>query len=290
MTNSIYVLGHRGCRHDPYYENSLKAYDYALQECHGLETDIIRSKDGVLFCAHDTAYYDEVVYELARHLDQESVNLLGSRKLEDIDSKEAKAFKLKDGQSLSQLEQLFGQANTHQNKILNLELKGYNIADIFEEIEPSDRFEMIVTSFGHDQLLQMRRLYGDKFKLGALYALAEQSQEPMHPWAGHASQSFYQPFSMEHVQDDERLAMIDPDYFHLEKSLISDEVIAGILKVFPRAKISYWTLGEDSPSEKTEWLEQILSLKLIDYVYAVITDYPKETYAYLDSKGYAAKL
>ena len=282
----IKVLGHRGCRNGKTYENSLKAFRFALEMADGLETDLIKSADQDIFMAHDTDYHGRVVYELSRHLNKESAQLLQGRRLDEISSEEARNLCIIDQQnlpSLQDLDHLCGQFQTR--KTINLELKGPQVADPLlkglNKTEHLAKHDIIVSSFDHAQLAQVRELQPTMI-IGALFAQPDQEVTKMHPW-NHGSEGFYIPFQESYIAESTTLRAINPQFFNLEKSLATDAVIDRVLKYYPDSAFIFWTMGEDDPELNHDWLRALTGLRHRDKVYAVISDYPRKTKKLLQS-------
>ncbi len=146
------LLGHRGVR-GSLPENSLAAFERALDELDGLETDLQRSADGVLVLYHDFALPDGRV--LAK---------LRCAELHEADAQ------------MPTLEALFVLARGYPHALLNLELKtrGWRTGGLERAAATAVRdsglsARVLVSSFNPLSLVRLR-LYAPELRTALLYS------------------------------------------------------------------------------------------------------------------------
>ncbi len=277
--NSFLILGHRGARSKTHFQNSLSAFREALNAADGFETDTAISKDGVIYLVHDITFIDRVEYTLCEMLDEASAKRVGARRLDQMDSTEIDALRLKNGEPIPRLTDALALFRGKPNAVLNLELKSDNTAGPVVELlrrtiaaGEIGLDQIVLSSFNLPALLWARQ-NAPEFKLGALFALETQKRERLYPWGDNVD-SCYMPFDGL-TFDTPQLRAIAPDFFNLSLATMSILNIASIKMVFPEAKFIAWSLREPYQSAAPHVLDMLLDLANRNLLYAWITDEPR---------------
>jgi glycerophosphoryl diester phosphodiesterase len=296
---TILVWGHRGHRHhrdpahypDAEHENSMATYLFALQNAMGLECDVVQSKRGTPYLAHDTDNLSDgfVFYELNKHLDENSREMFGKNYIYQSDDVEIDKLTLRDSrhQHIPKLRHLLRVMRNYPDRILDLELKGPNTVDgavaIVEKaiernyIKPE---QVIFSSFSFPTLIELREKTGHRFRIGAIFDASHYVATPMYPeWPDFEGKpipkdAFYIPFSVSVLKRDD-IQKIVPDFFNIERGSLNMKKIEAIREAFPNAKIIVWTMGEKHPDEDPLLIETIAEYDNTGMVFAVISDFPE---------------
>lgn len=264
----------------------------------GLECDIIQSRDATIYLAHDTLYDGIVHYELKAHLREQDRETLGNRFIYQVPDKDVQKLKLKDGQDIPRLRSLFQIMKHYPGRILNLELKGPNTADIaVRTVERAIQEELITpqqilfSSFNLPSLRDLRINAGHRFKIGALLTLNDLPMTQMFPnWPNAPQDAVYVPFVLEDgVLDRTDLREIEPDYLNLEHKSVTMRAVDEISEKFPNTKIILWTAGEPHPDDNPSVIDIVKQLAPTGKLYAVITDFPQELQDHLIKAGIKIK-
>ncbi len=300
---SIMVWGHRGHRHHrhpsytrPPHENSVAAYAFALRATMGLECDVVQSKQGTPYLIHDTLFDGIVKYEMGHHLDDASRATLGDRLIYQTDDAALGAFRLKDGQPLPRLWDLLAMMPQFPGRVLNLELKGPNTADVaVRTVEKAVQQKLVTpqqivfSSFNLPALRQLRINTGHRFKIGALFTLVGQPMAQMYPnWPNAEPDAYYIPFDPSVVERSD-VREIEPDFFNLERGSVTLGALNVLEHHYPKAKIILWTAGEPHPTENTLLVDTVAELAWTNRLYAVASDFPEWVQKQLIARGVAVK-
>ena len=286
---SIMIWGHRGHRHhrykqyrNPPHENSVAAYKYALQHTMGLECDVIQSKQGTPYLAHDTLFDGIVKYELKTHLSEESKSLMDNQFVFQLDDSILQKAKLLDGQSLPKLRDLLELMPQFPGRVLNLELKGPNTADVaIRTVEKAIQEKLLTpqqivfSGYNLPALRHLRVNAGYRFKIGAFFTPTGHALAQMYPnWPNAEQDAYYIPFDLSIVERND-VREIDPDFFHLERGSVNLGVLNALEHYYPKAKVIIWTAGEPHPDENPVLLNTVADLAWTNRIYAVMSDFPE---------------
>ena len=281
------ILGHRGSIvKDPtaLYSNSYPAFDLALHYADGFETDACVSKDGIVFLAHEAKYINiPVEYCLNEHLEPESSQRLGDRRFDQVEAEELRTFRLISGEPIPELKEVIKRVAAHQDKVLNLELKGYNSAvAVLRDIDWAvsqglmryDQF--IISSFNHLAISEIRKNRSDII-LGFIFALDTQVRTPLFLWLENAKQKgWYEPFSSDYLYNS-FVQEIAPDYVVIAEPILNEENARAIKDALPDTKIAAWVfteLEESTDQGLEKKIETLVPKGLLD---AIMPDNIKET-------------
>lgn len=293
------VWGHRGHRHhrhssyiNPPHENSAAAYKFALSHTSGLECDVVQSKQGTLYLAHDTLFDGIVKYELKNHLNAQSRALVGDKFIFQTDDAVLADVMLADHQKLPRLRDLLDMMPSFPGRVLNLELKGPNTVDAaVRTVERAiqDKLvtpeQIVFSSFNFPALRHLRINTGHRFKIGALFTLMDQPLAHMYPnWPGAEPDAAYIPFSVDNIQRND-VRDIDPDFFNLECGSVTLGALNALEHYFPKARVIIWTAGEPHPDDDPKLLRVVTDLALTRRIHAVISDFPEIVQLRLSNMG-----
>lgn len=291
----IRVLGHRGIRQrGKIDENSLPAFEKALKECDGIETDAAISRDGTPYLVHEISQvtiphiFARARYELRKHLDRVSARLLGRRRLDQIGDKDVDRLRLKKGAKLPKLAELFDLAAKFPGKTFDIELKGNNsIGPVLAEINAAikakkiTREQIILTSFDH-LCLKKARLMEPDIKCGFLFARYNKGRTRIYPWTDNKESRFIQ-FSEKAIAS-KTAKEINPDYFIMTAGSVTPKKIKALRDHFPNAKIMIWTTLW--PERDTGLKRKLKNPKIAPYIDSIITDYPDRMVKFLEKRGF----
>lgn len=283
------ILGHRGGRKEVSYENSAEAFKYALENLDGFEADACRTSDNNIFLIHETLFINEVVYELERHLDTKSKEIVQGNRIEELSTEQASCLILKNKTSIPQLNTVLKEMYSYPNAILNLELKGEDTArasamelKIALDNKYITKEQIIVSSFNHQQLQQIRELIPE-IKVGILFAGSFQpTKNRLYPWSN-KDKNFYMPYTAS-LLNSELIKDINPDFFNLEYTDMIEENIKDIKKIYPESLGMTWWLPEteNHPSKDKELWTRVISSPVKEYLHTIISDYPLEMKNYYE--------
>jgi glycerophosphoryl diester phosphodiesterase len=290
----IKVLGHRGVRQRKTIdENSVPAFEKALEKADGVETDATLSSDKTPFLCHELLniniphIYSRSIPALKRHLNRASAKTAAGRRLDQMMAAEIDALTLKKGATLPRLSALFNQAARHPGKLLNIELKGHGtVGPVIDEIHKAvaegkvNKDQIILTSFNHDVIAEARRL-DPEIKNGFIFSRADLRDTRIYPWLPDKSGRY--AALNENTLTGKAAQQAKPDYFVMEEGRLAARGIAQIRKHFPNAKIAIWTTKNP---ERNRRLEKNLKNPAIGpHIDTIITDFPEEMVKVLEKKG-----
>lgn len=290
----VKVLGHRGVRqHKGTDENSLPAFERALNESDGIETDAVVSRDKTPYLCHEPrminipGIYTRTTSSLKRHLNRASAKLAGGKRIDQMESKDVDGLKLKKGSKLPRLSALFALAQLHPGKILDIELKGYGIAaPVIAEIHKAvaegkiTKDQVILTSFDHAALAEARKIDPD-IKCGMIFSRTDMRDKPIYPWEKESTRNYA-------ALDEETLTgknarEAKPDYFVMTARTLSVENIEKIRKHHPNAKIMIWTTKK--PESDRILQKRLNEPAIVRHLDAIITDFPAKMTGMLKKRG-----
>lgn len=287
----IKVIGHRGVRDGkgPPYQNTLPAFEEAFKHADGIETDAVVSKDGEVFLIHATKTLVTTFNALYEQLDRESYRNTKNRRIDEMTANDVRALKLKSGEKIPTLRELFELAGTYPGKILNIELKGQNSADaVLKEIDRAvadgliKEEQVILSSFDHPQLLEVRKKRPG-IKLAAIFGYEGQRKTRLHPWDKNSTAQ-YVPFRASYL-DEKLMRDIDPDLFFISaETAQNDAHIEAIKKKFPDSKIMLGSYREKKPAKSDTQIRLAGKLDKAGLLHCLISDYPKDMKAELAKK------
>ncbi|HYD19146.1 MAG TPA: glycerophosphodiester phosphodiesterase [Patescibacteria group bacterium] len=290
----VRVLGHRGVRqHKGTDENSIPAFERALNESDGIETDVVVSKDKTPFLCHETRQitipklYTRATSSLKRHLNRASAKLVRGRRIDQLASNDVDCLKLRKGSKLPRLAELFELASQHPGKILDIELKGYNtVAPVIAEIHKAiaagkiTKEQVILTSFDHAAIVEARKI-DPEIKCGMIFARRDMSDKPIYPWENDSSR-VYAPLD-ERTLTGRRAREANPDYFVMTARSVTPENIAKIQKHYPNAKIMIWTTKR--PERDRVLKKKLANPEIASHIDTIITDFPAKMTGMLKQRG-----
>ena len=210
---------------------------------------------------HEAIYYDDdigIEYIASRHLHEESRELMGTRKLEEMTAEEIKELRLPDGQRLPTLDEMIP-LFTGTDKTLILEMKGYNVLDIlagrlkkaFSKKELTAE-QVVVVSFDHLQLARVRTVLPN-VKIGAIFVHSDKPTTAVFPWIKEAKSKKI-PFNKETAV--KAMKELQPEYVVLPHQEISGETIYWFAKVYPSIPAMFWVFTETPHPLTHEMLDE----------------------------------
>lgn len=235
---NLIILGHRGAILDnaPFYQNSLRAFEEAVDTADGFETDACVDRDGEVFLMHEAKYSDPakgVEYCAAEHLDATSAAFMGSHRIDEMTTADMKRLRLRDGSPVPMLREAIGLAGA-RDKLLNIELKAHYVAGpVLRLVKRSIKDGVIapknilISSFNHPALALVRR-EAPEIAIGALFIGKDHPEKQFFPWHS-ASGDYYRHLTREWLGGP-LLKEINPDYAVLPEHILNEEnrtLIAG---------------------------------------------------------------
>jgi glycerophosphoryl diester phosphodiesterase len=290
----IKVLGHRGVRQRKGVdENSLRAFEIALQESDGLETDVVVSCDQTPFLCHELQLitiphlYSRSTSALKRHLNKASAKTAGKRRLDQMDAAEVDRLCLKNGACLPRLSALFALVAKYPGKTLNIELKGYGAVEpVLAEIRKAvaegkiTKDQIILSSFDHLAVAKARAL-DPEIKCGLIFSRNDLRDRRIYPWLENQPNAYAAlneaTLAGKTAQD------VQPDYFVMTGGVLSAKGVRQIRAHFPKARIIVW-------STKKPEKDKVLAKKLANpdigpHIDTIISDFPDKMIKMLKKKG-----
>lgn len=285
MAYTFEIWGHRGCNNNDHFQNSLSAFKHAFENAQGFETDCVKSKDNKVFHIHDTWYSgSHLEYEIRKNLKEASAEFIGDRRIDELNSVDAGSLIIKDGSAIPKFDELLDLWEKHQDKTINLELKGEDVLEpVLETLSarniPLNHEKIVYSSFAHQPLLELRKKVPTA-KIAMLYALYNQDKGHMYPWSKSKNKLddyyHYTPLRKEFI-DQEMIGSINPDFFCFEAESYLFHAKPYIDELYPNKGIVLWTYG---PQVKVHENEKVVSAlrdpDLTNKVHAIIVDYPDE--------------
>lgn len=289
MKSAFEIWGHRGCNNDAYFQNSLKAFKHGFEAADGFETDCVKSADNIIYHIHDT-WYDgtNLEYEIRKNLDEASAQFIGERRIDELNSKDVNKLIIKDGTSLPNLNQLLDLWLTHQDKTLNLELKGEDVLEpVLETLKAREidlnHPKILYSSFSFQTLIDLRKALPEA-QILMLYALHYQNKGAMYPWSADKKSNTlhqYTPLVKENI-DQNTIAQIQPNYFGFEAESYLFHAKPYINELYPETDVVLWTYGAQIKVHENEKIVSALKdPTLTQKIHAIIVDYPDEMKAVL---------
>ncbi|MBL8711316.1 MAG: glycerophosphodiester phosphodiesterase [Alphaproteobacteria bacterium] len=290
----VRVLGHRGVRqHKGTDENSLPAFERAMSESDGIETDAVVSRDKTPFLCHETRQitipriYSRATSALKRHLNRASAKLAHGKRIDQMQAKDVDCLTLKNGSKLPRLSELFALAQLHPGKILDIELKGYGttapvIAEIHKAVAEGKitKDQVILTSFDHAALAEARHIDPD-IKCGMIFSGRDMRDNPIYPWEKESTRA-YAPLD-EKTLTGKHAKEARPDYFVMTVRTLSVANIDKIRKYYPNAKIMIWTTRK--PERDRILQKRLNDPAIVRHLDTIITDFPAKMTGMLKKRG-----
>ena len=290
----IKVLGHRGVRQrKDIDENSLPAFERALQEADGLETDAAVSKDGTAYLVHEISQltiphlYARARYALKEHLDKVSKKLLGKKRLDQLADKDVDALRLKKGGKLPRLSELFDLAAKYPGRTINIELKGHNsVGRVIDEINAAikakkiTKEQVVLTSFDHQSIKKAREI-DPEIKVGFIFARYSKGRTRIYPWTDNKVSRYIQ-FSNKALAS-KTAKEVNPDYFVMTAGALSVRRLRKLRKAFPNAKVMLWTTKK--PESDRALKKKLKNPEIAGSVDTIITDFPEKMVKMLKKSG-----
>lgn len=290
----IKVLGHRGVRqHKGIDENSNPAFERALEESDGIETDAVVSADKSVYLCHEVGsigiphVFHRSRIKLRKYLNKASAKLVGKKRIEQLDDKTIDALSLKNGAPMPTLAQLFALAAKHPGKIFNIELKGNNsVEPVLKEIAKAIKSgkikteQIVITSFDHHAIAKARVL-APMFKYGLICSQGDRRSR-IYPWTDN-KESRFAGFSDKTFKGKEA-QIAQPDFFVVTARNFSLKGLRRMKKQFPKAKIMIWSSrrpGHDRLLEK-----RLKNKEMAAEIDTIISDFPAKMVEHLKKKGF----
>lgn len=271
----VKVLGHRGVRqHKGIDENSLPAFEKALQDSDGLETDATLSSDKEPFLCHETMtihvpyIYSTTLSLLKRHLDKASRRIADDRKVNQMTAAEMDKLRLKNGAGVPRLSALFNLAAAHPGKTLNIELKTHeSVEPVLAAIDSAvaagkiERNQIIISSFDHSAVAKARAIAPD-LKYGLIISRYDQIDDAL--------------------LTGKNATEAKPDYFVMTTTRLTADAVRRIHEHFPDAKLMIWTIKD--PEKDRALKKKLADPGIGPHLDTIITDFPAKTVAFLNKK------
>lgn len=270
------VLGHRGAviPDASFSQNSMPAFEYALAEADGFETDACVSQDGEVFLVHDI----DDGQGFSTHLNPASAARVGKLHVDQLTQSTLKTLRLEKGEPIPTLRQAVEIVGQHPDKTLNIELKGHGATRpvlkvlkdcIFHKlIEPE---ALVISSFDH-AALKIVRDEMPNLKIGALFVVGKEEGERIFPSYAD-NQSTYVKMK-ESALRAKSLSDIEPDILVMPEKLLNKQTVTMIEAIVPGALLSGWTVSE---SDVVDQVDLLMRLKRIPQqrMASMIVDDPK---------------
>jgi glycerophosphoryl diester phosphodiesterase len=284
------VLGHRGAilPQSDFYQNSLKAFDEALQTADGFETDACADSEGELFLIHEAKYVDPklgVEYCWQEHLDEKSQNFVGKRHLDRFLTSEVKQLRLCDGSPLPTLRQMIARVGAQPGKIIDIELKGFNVVEPVVRVVRDSLQQKIIapeavilSSFNHPALA-IARARLPQIKIGAIFVLPEQIATPLFPWKK-GSAGRYMPLTEETLRDP-LLKDIQPDYIVMPQEMMTSTTLSMVTTIFPATQVMGWVFTERDNFDFHEFVHRLSGIYGTGKIAGIMVDNPRQFSAML---------
>ncbi|MBI3440694.1 MAG: glycerophosphodiester phosphodiesterase [Proteobacteria bacterium] len=290
----VQIFGHRGQRRRRGVdENSLPAFAAALNDADGVETDASASADKTVHLVHDITprYIPHVfwrsVYELRARLNKAAAHLAGTRRIDQLSDNDIDQLRLKKGGKLPKLSELFALAAKHPGKTIDIELKGDNsVQYVLDEINRAEsaghikKEQIILTSFNHAAIEEARRRE-PAIKCGLIFSDVDAE---IYPWSGDKTKRYVA--LTEETLNSQRVKSIKPEFFVMSARHVTEKNIARIHRLFPQAKIMFWTSLEKHPKKNHRLLKMLANPNIAPHIEAIITDFPGQMAAALKKKGF----
>ncbi|MDP9127218.1 MAG: hypothetical protein M3N08_03015 [Pseudomonadota bacterium] len=279
----LLVLGHRGAILGNPPMNSGAAFLEAVEAADGFETDACADAEGEVFLIHEAKYVDPakgVEYCAAEHLDAPSAALLADRRIDQMTTSDMLRLRLSDGSPLPLLRETLEMVGKRTDKLLNIELKGFDVVepvlaivkDCLQKglITPSS---LLISSFNFPALERVR-LLAPQLRIGAIFIAADQPSKPLFPWYP-SSKGLYTSLTQEALRDP-TLKRLRPDYFVMPQEILTEDTVILIATHYPDAKCAAWVFTEKGNFVLPEFLRRLRNLCRTGKIGAVIVDNPRE--------------
>jgi hypothetical protein len=192
-------------------------------------------------------------------------------------------LRLLDEQPIPRLRQLLEFMPMYPNRILNLELKGPNTADVaLRTVEKAilegliSPQQVVFSSFNFPLLRYLRSHAGYRYKICVLFSPEGAEMSQMFPnWPYAEQDAFYVPMGEETLQRPD-LTEVDPDYFNVGVQAMNLANLHLLDRYYPRSKLILWAGFEPHPSKDNKVIDMIETMANSNKLYAVISDYPEE--------------
>lgn len=270
----VKVLGHRGVRqHKGIDENSLPAFEKALQDGDGIETDATLSSDKQPYLCHENLtihvpyIYSTTRPMLKRHLDKASAKM-AKKTIDQMTAAELDKLKLKHGSPLPRLSALFEIAAAHPGKTLNIELKTHeSVEPVLAEIDKAvkdgkiTRGQIIISSFDHSAVAKARSLAPD-LKYGLIISRYDMIDDAL--LTGKNAQG------------------AKPDFIVMTTTRLTAGAVQKIHEHFPAAKVMIWTMKD--PKHDRALNKVLANPAIAPHLDTIITDFPEKMVKHLNNK------
>lgn len=286
------ILGHRGAilPSRGFQQNSLPAFQEAVEAADGFETDACASRDGQVFLIHEAKYVDAAKgaeYCASDYLDAPSRAALGPRRIDQLSAAELRALRLSDGSSLPTLEGALQFFYRRPDKLLNIELKARDAAEAVLPVLGAaladgtlEAKSLVLSSFDHASLSMVRARL-PQIALGAIFMSPDQATTPLYPWHPDAS-ARYVPLSRQALMNP-RLQALRPEYVVIPEQNLRPGSIAAIAAEFPWARVIAWAFTEKNDFDLEGLRRRIAHPLSMERLAALIVDDPRRIAAALRS-------
>lgn len=269
------ILGHRGVniRSAPFSENSMAAFECALAEADGFETDACLSKDGEVFLIHAP----DDGRGFGRYLDTVSAEKVGKRLFDEFLSQEIAGLRLQKGESIPTLRQVVELVGQKSGKILNIELKSYGVAQpvvtllqdgLAKNLIKSEA--IIVSSFNHAALGYVRKQM-PQLKIGALFVEVDEDGKKIFP-SRSDSLATYVAFHEKNLQSP-FLRDLQPDFLVMPEKKLVQATVDLVDRFYPKTGLCGWTVSERDDVNQADLLQRLRDLPS-SKIAAMIVDDP----------------
>ena len=281
----LLILGHRGAILDngAFHQNSLAAFQEALNAADGFETDACVDSQGEVFLIHEAKYVDPahgVEYCAAEHLDAASAAFLGHRRIDQLTTDEVRQLRLKDGSPLPLLRDALKITGRAPHRLIDIELKGHEVvAPVLRLVDDCvrqgkiTREAVMLSSFNHPALWVARQQAPD-LHVGAIFVGDDVPSAALFPWI-QGSTGCYTALTAEALQE-ETLQKIQPDYFVMPEEFLTKTAVEIIGAHYPAAKLMAWVFTEKKNFDLLSLLMRLETLRPTGKIAAIMVDHPQE--------------
>ncbi len=280
------ILGHRGANirrstNPAHFQNSLSAFKEALDAADGFETDACLSAyDGTrqeIFLIHEA----NDNFGIIEHLNSTSAAMLRQERLHNLAPRFIESFHLRNGESIPTLQQALTLVGQQAGKVINIELKGYGVADPVMRLLKQNfakgtiKPEAITLSSFHHEALFLVRLHMPDIKLGALVVSDSESGKPLFSYHEDPGTNDIFYVGLTDAVASPIMPEINPDFFVMPEKLLTLATIEKIGAAFPKAQLCGWTVSERNDYDQEDLLNRLAELRSSGKIGAMIVDDPR---------------
>ncbi len=265
-------LGHRGVvtNKSEYFENTIQSFKYAIKYSDGIETDACLSSDGEIFLIHEKT--KDAKYTIAPYICKKSQKILGDKRLDMLTAKQIDKLRLKNGEKIPKLIDTLKLFTNQPNKIINIELKSYNVEKALVLLlnkafsnKIIKQQQVIISSFNHKQLADMKDIFPN-VRTGALFDKLEAKKSSIYPWLNEDIK--YKKPTIENIKEVQN----DIDYLVIPYIDITSNLLKKIKNVAPNKKVIAWQSSNDGEADIIEFKKE--TAQFIEIIEAIILNNP----------------